>query len=489
MNQPQVHIARLTLQESGTYNRQFSRPYEVVTTNDRMGTLSTMEDRIQTVSHQNPNATINRNLLSGIASNLVVPAAAYSHELVIPNGWNERRLRFVLEVHINDHFGTNIYFFQGFTDYPGITANGIADPKMPFIINSFIKINRAQDFSGINSTGFRDVITEAYQVVNGQFHAQYNNATVYGLRPEDLFAGVQSNYIGSIMDTYGDLQIGDSRTNKANTSIRSRRSNGIPSSFLTKVVDTYRSASMLSDFGSGSDDIYSRAINTCYEGTVHENPFIRLISNITGFQNATIFTLENLAAIDPGVGARTEFHQMANTVHLHRVGDTNDNWMQPTLETQLATIATHAVSGLMVENLFVSMGFHTTTLTLNGQPVTQMFPGAQGVTTADMRPYVNKFIQQFEMEVLPDLTMNWTVPLDMVVVSDLYGETRIEISIDGRPHEVFVTPSFCDSLMVPVVTTNTNDYNSLVVGIEEVMNHCGTSAQLTPMISPVDTSV
>ena len=472
----QIHIARVTLQESGTYNRQFSRPYEVVTTNDRMAALNTLEDRIGNVCRTNPLAKIQGNLIAGLSGSLVVPSASYDHELMIPNGWNEQRLRFVVEVHIETHFGTDVYFMQGYTDYAGVSMQGSADPKMTFFINSFIKVNRAQDFSGMSPMGYRDTITEAYQVVNGVFHAQYGNNQVYSLRPEDVIAGIQSNYLNSMNSVYSNANVEDVRINKAGESLRSRRSNGIPSNFLSKMVESYRSATTLADFGNGTDDIYSRAIQNCYEGTVYENPFIRAISALKQMPNATFFTLEDLAKIDPDVATRTEFHQLLETVRLHRIGDTDDNWAQPRLETQLATIATHAVAGLMVDNMLIYVNMHCTTLTLNGIPDTRVSPDIQGVTTADMRPYVAKFINRFETEVLPDLTMNGTIPVDLRITANLYGETRIEVSLDGNPHECFVTPSFCDSLMVPVVTTNNNDYHGLITGLEEVMNHCGSSA-------------
>ena len=404
----QINIVRVMLQESGTYNRQFSRPYEVVTTNDRMAALNTLEDRIGNVCRTNPIAKIEGNLLSGLCSNLVVPSAAYDRELIIPNGWNESRLRFVVEVHIQTHFGTDVYFMQGFTDYVGVSLQGTADPKMTFFINSFIKVNRSQDFTGMNPMGFRDVITESYQVVNGQFHSQQGHTQVYGLRPEDVIAGIQSNYLSGMASNYTGATVADVRINKAGESLRSRRANGIPSNFLSKLVDSYRSATTLADFGNGTDDIYSRAMQNCYEGTVYENPFIRAISNIKQIPNSTFFTLEDLAKIDPTVGERTHFQQMMETVRLHRIGDTDDNWAQPRLETQLATIATHAVSGLMIDNMLVYVNMHTTTLTINGAPETRISPDIQGVTTADMRPYVAKFVNRFETEVLPDDELDYS---------------------------------------------------------------------------------
>lgn len=472
MQQAQVQLAGIMLQETGTYNAQYSRPYVAKTTDE---TLNILGNRIGDVSRANPMAKISGSLISGLCGDLVVPAAAWDHELSIVHGWNEKRLRFSLEVHVVGHFGTEIYFFQGYTSHYGISLQGTIDPNMLFFINSFMRINRAQDFSGLSSTGFRDTIVESAQVIDGRIHAQQNTG-VYGLRPEDIFTGVQSNYMTNMHNTFGDAKIIDDRINKSGDVFRSRRSNAIPSNFLSRVVESYRSAATLADYGGGTDDIYGRAIQTSYEGNTYENPFIRALSTLKGIPNITSFSMNDLMMIDPTINTRTDYQKLMDTVHLHHTGDTDNNWGNALLETQLATILTHAVSGLMLDNMLISVGFHVTNMTMNMSLDTRLFPGGQAVTTADMRQYYANFVHRLETEVMPDITKNNMIPVDITVYADLYGETEVLVSIDGKPHEKYVTPSFCDALMTPVVTTNHTDYSGLVTGIEEIVNFCGMAS-------------
>lgn len=468
----QIQLVSLRLQETGTYNPQYSRPYSIDTSAEMYNTLNNLASRVGDITHSNPMAKVEAGLISGLCGHLVVPQAAYEKEVNIVNGWNEKRLRFVLEVHVPSAVGLSIYFFQGYTEYVGISMEGSIDPEMVFYINSYVQVNRAQDFSGLHSGGFRDVVVESAQVINGRFYSDNASSSVYGLRPSDIFTGIQSSYFSTSFEQYNNAGIKDDREDKSTEIMRSRRSNGIPSNFLSKVIESYRTASGLADYGPGQDDIYARATTSCYEANPYENPFIRAITDTRGMKGMTYFTMNDLAKIDPTINQRTQYQQMLATVRMHQVGDTDNNWGRPTLVTQFATILTHAIAGLMTDHLLVAVGFHITNMTIGGQYDIRFFPDSQAMTTADMRPYYANFARRLEMEIMPDVTLNNTIPVDIVVYADLNSETRIEFSMEGGPHEVYVTPSFCDSLMPPIITTNQDNYHGLVTGVEEIIKGC-----------------
>lgn len=469
----QISIANIIIQETGTYNRQVSRPYEANTSGQSLDLLSR---RVEDASRTDPLAKISSGLIAGISGSLITPSASWESELIIPNGWNERRLRYLAEIHVHNNFGTEIYFVQGYTDYPGISMQGSIDPNMVFFINSYLQINRAQDYSGLNSGGFRDTISRAEQVIDGRSHIAVGHNEVYGLRPEDLFTGVHSAYLTQGMTLYDNANIADTRINQANEILSSRRTNAIPSSFLCRTIDNYRQASSIADYGNGQDDIYQRAIQTAYEGSPYENPFIRALSNLQNRPCASSFTLNDLVVLDPTVNERITYQTLHETVRMHSVGDTNDNWADATLITQLATTLTHSVSALMLSSMFVSMGFHITNMTLDRQYQTRLFPNPQSITTSNSIQNHSNFITRLETEIMPDITMNGQMDVDIVVYCDLYGETEIQFSLNGAPHEVFVTPSFSDALMAPVITNNQNNYNTLLTGIEEIINQCAPKA-------------
>lgn len=478
ISQPQIILASLTLQDSGTYNQQYVRSYEVNTTGEKLDILGR---KIEEVTHMNPAAKISAGVLSGISGGLIAPAANWDHAIMVPNGWAEKRFRFSLEVHVSTYFGTEIYYFQGFSEAMDITLQGTINPKLTFFINSYLKIQRSNELGHLGAGGFSDRILESAQVINGRFHVQPNSQSVYGLRPEDIFTGVQSGYMKAGYDIAGAGQVMDDRINKSNDIFRSSRANGIPSNFLSKTVSGYRDATILADYGSDTEDITSRCIGNVHEGGVYQNPLIRALSNITGIPDTTYFTLEMLSRIDPTINQRTTYHRMLDTVRLHQAGDTNNNWGDATIETQMACILANAVSGLMLETMLVAVGFTTTNMTVNGMYDTRFMPGGQAVTTADMRQYFGIFQLRLETEVLPDLTQNNMIPISLSVNADLYGETVMHISVAGAPTETFVTPSFCDALMAPIVTTNQDCFNTMLTGIETVVNHCslGSNSYMT----------
>lgn len=468
-----VRIVSLFLQETGTFDRQYSRPYSAQMDNNSLQNLS---DRIEDVSRANPAAKITGTLLAGLGTGLIVPSAAWEKELNIANGWNERRCRFLMEVEVvsSRGTGTEIYFFQGYTDYYGVSLQGSIDPNMTFFINSFIRLNRGRDYSNQASAGYVDIVTESAQVIDGRIYSE-GRQDVFGLRPQDLFVGVQSTHLQSHLVGSEYNQLIDSRLSYTNDSFRSNRNNAIPSNYLGKMVESYRTASALADFGNGTDDIYDRAIQTSHEARLYENRFLKLLSDQRSVRAATYFTLNDLVDIDPTVIQRTSYAPVEQSARLAYSGE-GESWAKPTLETQLATIVNNAVSGLMVENMLVSVGFRSTNLTVNSQNDTRIM-GGQSVTTDDRstRKFLMNFVTRFESEVMPDLTDCGMVGIDVTVEADLYNETRIWLSIEGAPPLLFVVPSFCDAVMAPVVTTSANSYHGLVNGLETIVQNCSAT--------------
>jgi hypothetical protein len=57
------------------------------------------------------------------------------------------------------------------------------------------------------------------------------------------------------------------------------------------------------------------------------------------------------------------------------------------------------------------------------------------------------------------------------VTADLFGDTVIHLSIGNGANVTFTTPSFCDSLMVPVISSNKESYNGLIHDFDNLMNH------------------
>ncbi len=91
----------------------------------------------------------------GIAGQLVSPSAAPHGAIGIANGWDTRRLRFILEYHVQMNTGAYcIYYIQGYTDHPGIIMRGPNskfDDNMLFFINSITAIQRSTINTGLGT--------------------------------------------------------------------------------------------------------------------------------------------------------------------------------------------------------------------------------------------------------------------------------------------------------------------------------------------------
>jgi hypothetical protein len=134
MNQAaRMHVKRLFLMETGTYNTQYRRPYE---TNVQGPTLNHLADALHGTQKYTP------SLLAGVANQLIAPSATAEQAAGIVNGWNERRMRFMMEVETKYMAGgTSTSIVLGYTNYPGVIFHSnYIDPKMEFFENSIVTV-------------------------------------------------------------------------------------------------------------------------------------------------------------------------------------------------------------------------------------------------------------------------------------------------------------------------------------------------------------
>jgi hypothetical protein len=463
----QIFVANMLIQETGTFNQLYARPYAAHTTNESLEILSR---RLESTMYGDPSSRVMGSLIAGISSGLVMPDASWERRLSIPNGWNERRLRFIMEVHVQAAFNTQVYYLQGYSDHVGVSATGFIDPQMPFFINSYVRVGRSTDYTNVGMTV--DRVSEMAQVINGQFHiTDAISGQVFTLRPEDLMVGIQSNYFNDAFASSGNPSVGnmlDTRTRGLPSTVRSNRSNSIPSNFIANYISGYRRAAYSAEFGRGDEDVYTRTIQDLHEPSPYENPFIRALSQVTGIPNTTTFTMSDLVSIDPDAvsSGRVSYQPARDVFQLHQTGQTED-WGGTNLKTQLATLLINSVSGLMIDCMLKSIALDTTTLTVDGQPYTRII-NAQSFTNMNLSAHFVRFIERFNSEILPDVTYNGSFAIDAVIMIDLHGQSSIDISVDGDARIPYAAPSFCDSIFTPVVTTDANRYHDLVNGMEYI---------------------
>ena len=475
--QSRISVAKLLLMESGTYSPQYSRPYQ--THIDGV----TMESLVRRMD-QSGGKPITGSLLAGVASSILKPTAAAGGEIPIHMGWTERRIRFFMEVHVTLGSGTEmIYYFQGYTSHLGVGNNGAVDPRMEFIMNSYVRVTRGYQHTPYG-VQVRDVVTESAHIVNGNIVQQVQGGAVYGMRPQDIFTGIQSAYLSNAYNHYHATDVlNDTRIRFNGESVRSNRANNLPSNFIAKVVDSYQTGVQLSEFGQSEQDIMSRCHDLTHEASAYENVFIRALSNVRGVQCSTTFHYEDLRRIDPNIDNVTNYITLGSTsaVQLHQAGQTA-YWNGADNETLAATVLSNAIPAVMMELMISKIHFRSTNHDQTGTMNTVII-NANSLTSADMSANYELFKRRIEREILLDITYGGQELYMLEMRADLFGDTTISISIGNGPMTTYTTPSFCDSLLTPVMTMSRDNFFSVVNDFEQMMNNINSSKPKSNLVN------
>ena len=463
--QNKLHIEKLFLQETGTFNQQFARPYVADTRQDNLSALS---DRILNASRISPTSTIRPTTLTGMANSVIKPSTDVERPISIVNGWNQRRFRFTLEVHESSGLGgTYVYQFYGYSEYFDLSHGGEIDPNMVFFINGYTRMSRMM---ASNGSGLVDHLSDTCSIVNGHTLAE-NNPQLYGLRTEDLLVTLQSGYITGRSDVTNRQDVIDTRIGLKNKVFSTSRHNDIPSNYLSRLVDTYRSAQIMQEFGEGDQSILERSITTVHESNPFENRFIRDLSIARGMSFAVSdFTIKQLMGIDPTFNASRVYYQPVEDLAMLSNG-CSENWDGRDNNTLIASTLARSVPSLMISCGLVVANFTSTNQTLTGLPETNFVTPAVTIATMEPIRLQQKFLTRFNTEILPDITSGNLIPIQLFITADVKNEIHINISVEGYAPDLYVFPCFCDSLLQPTVTASSAHLTNLVVGIEAVLEN------------------
>ena len=465
-----IKLHSLTLQETGTFREQFMRPYTAVCTEDKLTRLS---DRIAQSNRLSPGGRIDSPLIAGLSNGLITTAPDVDGRIEIHNGWQEARFRFTLVVEESARLGGSvIYHYHGYSEYFDVSHDDSVDPNMVFFLNDYIKIIRTENANGTIS----DRIVETKTLLDGG--RLRGSDDLYGLRPSDVFSGLQSSMISGD-GGYGYSNLKDPRVILNHATATNNRSSGTPSVYLAGILDRYRSAKSFADHGNGNENVLDRAISMAHEPSVSEICFIRQLSNIVGTTSmATSFTINDLLQMDETFDDRVHYTEVDDLYMLssHR-GDFAD-WDDRSYDTRIAAVIANAVPGMMLASGLITFGFTATNMTVDERNLVEMtMPGITASTHSRHTAY-NNFLQRFEVEIMPDITENGEIGLMVNVLADTTNEISIQITVEGGHPKEWRFPCFADGLTSPTVTRRQDNFRNLISGVEEILNHADIDTSL-----------
>lgn len=445
-------INKLTIQETGTYNQQFLRPWN-----------TEIDYQVQNALTQalgnNFESRFRPEAMNPIASAFIQKQAAPEATIGIPNGWEERRIRFLLETQYEFSVGGSVkVYFLGYTDVPGVGIAGSIDPNMVFYVNSYVK-TRPLHVNTPLGMQIHEQVSETKQVLHGSADRNIGNPSrTFGMRPQDLYRYFNNDLeILSAGAGLAGVQMDDYRTTISPAGALADRRNNVPSYFGCNVFNNLLSVSDRQNMGESSEAVVNSVIRGLefQKDNMLQEPLFSAISNARG--NVAVngsFRYGDLLSIDPNTSVVTNYIVVPTEkrAQFHQAGQTS-HWQGSDAATRAAATLAHSVPALMMENMITRIVFKSSNYEIGGRMNTQIIHG-NGFSAMDMRTNYDNFRNSFETLVLSQMTFNNSLTYALEMNVDLLGETWIKITIDNCPFVDYVTPSFSDSLFSPLVSSN-----------------------------------
>lgn len=469
-----IRILKFLITESGVYNPMYRRSYQ---TEMDAGTLGAIQEKVATSSKITP------QMLGGMAGRFIMPSAApeqmsvnghnVARQIMIPGGWDDRRLRFQMVVETTfSPGGTITEHIQGWTDRLGVSHTGNVEPQMEFFINSILKVRKQIDNTPFGAINRFNVVDATHVLVDNNNTQIYNPDMAERLRPEDVFSAL-------LRETYNNVgSFRDVRTAHTATPVLANRKDGIPTNYLSDLMFGYQSAVIDPTDSTGeSSEHYNKAKGIIAAPSIQMDAFISAISNLRRQPAANSFTFADLVRLDPNVAQVTKYSRAGIpqiSTQASMVAD-SQKWDTVSLSTQAAVLLANAVPALLMELGFTGINFSSTNRNLStfvtpGGYITTMIGEYLSFSNIDMTNHLNTFKHRLEHEIIPGLTMYNQLEYMLEMHVDLLGDTRIKIAIAGEDPATYFQPSFADALAVPTLTNDVNRVHDIVDDIGLFLN-------------------
>lgn len=479
-----IQVVKMLITETGTYNDQYRRPFQ--------SHLSASGLR-QILENTQKYPKVSPGIFSGLTSQVIAPAATPESMIQIPEGWSERRLKFILEILVNYKTGGSITeIVTGWSETPANTISiyNTMDPNTIFRVNNTIHVHKENMLTDYGNQT-RSMVTDCSHVLfNNDWQGVRGGNREWLLRPVDIFSRNISEEVQRELSSEGSMDVSAALMNIAQ---KSKRTNAVPTNYVSSIIQNYSNAyhqmGITQDI-QGDVDALSNAQQYARENAAARDPFLETIASLSGTQVTDAFKLNDILRLDPSAQERIMYVRKGPTevAQLHQSGQT-EGWGGSDLITHIANVLSSTVPSLMISNMIMNIAFVSSNLDMLGQIDTRIanIDGfSQGVNLA---PYAQSFVAKFENEILRDIIDNYQVSIGIQMRVDLIGETWISLNINGEKVD-YVTPSFSDALLTPVLTQNEATGQQLAMDLknlmENVVDYSGNRnlSMVSPAVSP-----
>lgn len=486
-NAERIHVISMLILDAGSYRDQVIRPYEMFL---NQHDLSVLQDRVASVAGTAAGGRMPAAQFAEITASTLQPQMTFERVVPIDQGWRKDRQRFQLYLKVVDVLGhSKTYLISGYTNEiatsDGLVEGGSAtvriDDNAEFVINAVTEMAENIALSKIGAVMRVDSI-QSQHVLSNNGPMGFSERPIQKIRPEDVCshlvvqAATQSSRGRSIVAPGSNL---------STSAALSDRTNSISSNYIAKMVNGYAEGTRATQFGEEPSATMATTRSIVQDKSAHRNPFLSFLGKLHATGTSSVFTIRDLVSIDPECRTRIKKFRIGKTIcsgmefagnnDLASINplDTQD-WTKVDQETRLATIVSHSVPALCFETMLSGISFGCHNYSPNRQ-VEWATAGAWSVmsqetgTSKDLSSNIEAFRARFMNEVMPMLTLNGTLAVGVRVHSLAMDETRVAISIEGGRQVAYVTPSFADALLVPVLTNNIERPTEIANGFETLL--------------------
>lgn len=481
----QIVVTKVLLREMGSYNEQYNRTYRTDVRGEHLA-------KFGEVVAQSGSQLFTPSRVAGALLDMVhIQAAPMSTSpILINHGWGQRRLGFMIYVDVIQTQGTASYVIQGYTDSNDVSFNHV-NPEMNFFINNIVAMRTDMRRFGagrreqtVMSSNFQ-VLSNANANMCGIFD---KNSKQTAVRPQDVFSLSSTD---KALPGKSQTDIYSSSNTIGHRPISSRRSNNSPAAYTATVLNGYVGPVSRILEGYDQKDVLAQGMEETRESMVNDNLFMRAIAN-QGYSRSTataVFPWRDLMKLAPNVEDVTKMVvQGATTMQgsqLHSVGSSSE-WYGGNKEDQVASTLSSALPTLMMECMISEISFSMTNM------ITGQFTWVPGIVTTFSNepggPLVERLLERVGREIMADLSHNNEyLGYDIEVDCMVFGETTLMITLsDGqvtREAVRYVTPSFCDGLLAPVISSDRQTATDIALNMKTLAEITSDNIGASPTVT------
>lgn len=424
--------------------------------------------------------------LSGLAGRIIRPMADTDCRAAIAGGWGQTRMMFAMKVLVREtSTSQQIHEISGYTDYMGAIASirGVKlDDKMGMYFNSVTRIHRSITNTPRGSRWTTN-INKSNQVIARQSNPDFSLAAgaqgTLTMRPEDLMSRcTTSDVFAKRAAAEGSV---DMRGGYANGKMKlSSRLNTSATRFMSRSLTALATA----EAGDGRIDelqhdrdpirIFRDARGQVREDGITTDPVFEELAADTNILADGFITYGEL------VDMNREFDWDNVPVYFTEKGMRKSvrgdyrPWNGGDLEDIATTMLVNALPMYLINHQLAAISFTASNRDTMGEMIVaadNAIPIMEGPNLRDVLPI---FVRRLESEILVDMLPWVDCPLDLEVNTAIAGDTYVRISIDGGNWEEYVFPTFCDSVVSPVVAENMEHMDNMAGTIRQIGDSLGS---------------